>query len=403
MEAIALEAKSLQQLIDQAERFLVNEGYKPTTVAYYRATWDKLEDFCRENDIGLYTYDIGRQFLESQKVELCRTKERSQRKDRKIRHIDCLLSVDKDNRLPDHSGAETFILPRNFGTVYAAYETHLKTKGIKEITRTSHLSCIKRFLVHLDIGDVKDLAESDIVEYMESVSWMAPQTKSLIRYQLRAFLRFLASEGFASKQLALMFPVIPGDKYAVLPSSYTTAEIACLLEADLGAHCPKRNYAILLLGAELGMRVGDIRLLRKDSIDWHQGTIAFNQHKTDRPVVLPLTEEVSFALLDYLKNERPESDDSHVFLRINAPIGPLGGALHPVAHHAFSEAGVDTAGKHRGMHSLRHSAALNMLNGNTPYPVISGVLGHTSANTTRKYLQIDVEQLRALALEVPHG
>ena len=67
----------------------------------------------------------------------------------------------------------------------------------------------------------------------------------------------------------------------------------------------------------------------------------------------------------------------------------------------FADAGVETAGKHHGMHSLRHSAASNMLSGGTPYPTISSVLGHSSANVTKRYLSIDVESLRPLALEVP--
>ena len=68
---------------------------------------------------------------------------------------------------------------------------------------------------------------------------------------------------------------------------------------------------------------------------------------------------------------------------------------------ALADAGVETAGKHRGMHSLRHSAATNMLSGGTPYPTISSVLGHSSVNVTKRYLSIDVESLRPLALEVP--
>ena len=77
--------------------------------------------------------------------------------------------------------------------------------------------------------------------------------------------------------------------------------------------------------------------------------------------------------------------------------------FHHVATAAFDRAGVDTAGKHHGMHALRHSAATNMLAGGTAYPVICGILGHSNANTTRKYMAIDIEALRVLSLEVPRG
>lgn len=75
--------------------------------------------------------------------------------------------------------------------------------------------------------------------------------------------------------------------------------------------------------------------------------------------------------------------------------------FHRMVTRAFADAGVETAGKHHGMHSLRHSAATNMLSCGTPYPMISSVLGHSSANVTKRYLSIDVESLRPLALEVP--
>ena len=84
-----------------------------------------------------------------------------------------------------------------------------------------------------------------------------------------------------------------------------------------------------------------------------------------------------------------------------APSGASFATWRPGASE--SVAGVEPAGRHHGMHSLRHSAATNMLAGDVPYPVISGVLGHSNANTTRKYLAVDVERLRAMSLEVPRA
>ena len=119
-----------------------------------------------------------------------------------------------------------------------------------------------------------------------------------------------------------------------------------------------------------------------------------------------MPEEARLAIADYMRSERPSSEDAHVFLHARPPYGPFEGcqnAFHYVATAAFDAAGVDPRGRHHGMHSLRHSAATNMLADNVPYPVISGVLGHSNANTTRRYLAVDVERLRAMSLEVPRG
>ena len=107
----------------------------------------------------------------------------------------------------------------------------------------------------------------------------------------------------------------------------------------------------------------------------------------------------------YLKSERPASVNPYIFLLCRAPFRPLlnPNPCHYIFTDIFKRAGVDTKGKHHGAHSMRHSLALNMLNAKTPYPVITGILGHESSNTTKRYLSIDIESLRPLALEVPYG
>lgn len=146
--------------------------------------------------------------------------------------------------------------------------------------------------------------------------------------------------------------------------------------------------------------------MRLRNVDWRARELSFTQAKTGRPVRVPLPDEVMLALADYLRSERPGSGDDHVFLHHRAPHGSFAGgsnSFHDVATRAFDRAVVDTSGKHHGMHSLRHSAATNMLADGTGYPVISGILGHSNANTTRRYMAVDIEALRRLSLEVPRG
>ncbi|NVM97023.1 tyrosine-type recombinase/integrase, partial [Arthrobacter wenxiniae] len=107
----------------------------------------------------------------------------------------------------------------------------------------------------------------------------------------------------------------------------------------------------------------------------------------------------------YWKNERRQVQDPHLLVRQRAPHQPpaTGNHFHQLVAGCFDRAGVQTAGKHRGLHSLRHSVAVGMLEAGTPYPVIGAVLGHADANTTRRYLRVNVTNLRPLALEVPDG
>jgi site-specific recombinase XerD len=120
---------------------------------------------------------------------------------------------------------------------------------------------------------------------------------------------------------------------------------------------------------------------------------------------LHLHEECALAIIDYLKNERPESSDGHIFLECVAPYRPLAKARthHDVFSDGFARAGVDTTGKHHGAHAARHSLAVSMLSAKTPLPVITGILGHKSSNTTMRYLKVEAESPRPLSLEVPDG
>jgi integrase len=159
----------------------------------------------------------------------------------------------------------------------------------------------------------------------------------------------------------------------------------------------------MLLASLLGLRSGDIKGLRFDQIDWANRRLSLVQRKTGRRLDLPLPDECGFAIIDYWKNERPEVGDPQVFLRHKAPHQPpvAGNHFHQVVAGCFDRAGIEASGRHRGLHALRHSAAIGMLEAGKPYPVIGAVLGHANANTTRRYLRLDVAHLRPLAWEVP--
>lgn len=161
----------------------------------------------------------------------------------------------------------------------------------------------------------------------------------------------------------------------------------------------------MLLAIQHGLRSGDILGLTLDDIEWNLKRISLVQKKTGRSLSLPLQEESALAIIDYLKNERPETDFPEIFITCNAPYRPLAesrGSVHAEISAAFNRAGVVTEGKHHGLHAIRHSLAVSLLGSNTPIPVLAEILGHTSSNATKNYLRVDVEKLRPLSLEVPN-
>jgi integrase len=175
-----------------------------------------------------------------------------------------------------------------------------------------------------------------------------------------------------------------------------------LLDAvDRSSPKGKRDYAILLLAARLGLRLGDIKNLKLDDLHWASATLEIEQSKTGTPLVLPMSEEVGTALIDYLRAGRPAATHRQVFLSLTPPFAPFceRDHLHRVVKHWRELAGIEFRTRQRqGLHSLRHTLATRLLRAETPFPVISAILGHASPASTFIYAKADVETLRIAAL-----
>ncbi len=172
---------------------------------------------------------------------------------------------------------------------------------------------------------------------------------------------------------------------------------------DRSSASGKRNYAIILIAARLGLRASDISRLKFDNLIWSSSTIEITQVKTGKELVLPLLPDVGNAIIDYLKYARPESDEPYVFLTERPPYGSFStsNVVTHIVQRAFRKAGIDIKDRKFGPHSLRHSLGFRMLEQKTILPIISDVFGHQSTESTRYYLRIDLESMKQCMLDVP--
>jgi integrase len=195
-----------------------------------------------------------------------------------------------------------------------------------------------------------------------------------------------------------------------LPPVWPPEAVEALLGAvDRSSRLGKRDYAILLLAARLGLRACDIRALKLDNIQWAEARLTLNQSKTGRYLSLPLSEELGQALIDYLRHARPQSPHREVFLRARAPYEPFGptNPLYGVITGTLRRANISLPrGMPRGLHSLRHTLATRLVQTGKPLESVAAVLGHSSIESTRIYTHLDVGALSSVALdpeEVLHG
>jgi site-specific recombinase XerD len=244
---------------------------------------------------------------------------------------------------------------------------------------------------------------SHIEGYLKTLENHAVKYIGTFLYVFRNFFSFLYDQGFIDCVLAPMLPKVHAPRNASIPYVWTKDDLQKLLAAiDRADPKGKRDYAILLLAIRLGLRIGDIRGMKKSSIDWHRKTISLVMGKTGQYIELPLLQDVGWAIIDYLKNGRPATSSECLFVRHKAPFDAFGGrnAFNKELHRYIVKAGLDMPdGQRCGMHSLRSTLAVNMLEVKSPLPVISETLGHQSVKTTGIYLKVDIEGLRKCAID----
>lgn len=219
---------------------------------------------------------------------------------------------------------------------------------------------------------------------------------------LRSWLRYHVAMGRCDPALVVAVPTIANWKGHHLPRGLRPADVERLLGAcDPATPTGRRDRAILLLLARLGLRAEDVRSLRFDQIDWVRGRITLSG-KGRRESCLPLPQEVGDALLAWLEDGRPQVDNAHVFLRYAPPWRPFTESAGISKIVALDRAGLENTPS-RGAHLLRHSAARAMLEDGASLETIGTVLRHRSVSTTANYAKVDTGALRDIAQAWPEG
>lgn len=394
-------------LIGRADRLLAGSGRPEASVKHYRRVWAAFGRFCDRQGIAEPAPEHVSAFLidDGADVKALTTWQVFKR-----RAVTCLFAIDETRAFPGPVGTRKQDAPARFAEGASAYEQWLAGKQLAPSTIVKKRWALVRFLTFLDEAGVTTLGAlraADVYGFLATGNGWTSSTRTTVLFALREYLRFGVERGMIDASLGVMFPVIVANPEAVLPSVFTPDEVAAALNrldaVPSWDRWVRRDRAVFLLAAVLGMRVGNIAGLRLGQIDWRTRRISVPQVKTGRRVDLPMPEEVMLALLDYIKHDRPAGEDDHVFLRAKAPFGPhtSARAFYHVVANAFARAGIDVTGRRHGPHALRHSLASSMLADGTSYPAIGAVLGHAGVESTKSYLRVDVEQLRALALEVP--
>lgn len=398
--------KAFEILTLEVTSYLQKSSYSESRISQYRSAWQKVAVFMKENGLTYYSAAVGDAFI----YYLMRNRSYADLDRWEKDIIQCA------NTLTEflETGAVKFRRCQKFRDLQGAvgqtmqdYIAFKKSYGISRDTIEGYKHCLQHFLSYLDdngIHDVCSINQQLLMNYGNQLGFCTPYVRHRNLSTVKGYLRYLYDRELTEVDCSRM---VPRDKYvkqSQLPSTYTREEVESLI-ASIERSSPKgkRDYAMVLITARLGLRATDVCCLTFENIRWEQSLIVLNQQKTGERIELPLLSEIGEAIIDYLKYGRPESNLPYIFLHVNHPYDRLNrSTLHSIICFYLRKAGIhyEKERKH-GPHALRHSLAGVLLAKKTPVPVISEVLGHRSTESTRFYLRIDLNSLRQCALEVP--
>lgn len=284
---------------------------------------------------------------------------------------------------------------------YAAYLA--RERGLARATIVNYSAIARDFVATLR-KPLEALCPDDIHAFIRRCSRKYSRRRlQLIVTGLRSFLRFLQQRGTLGAELAKAVPTVANWRFAEAPKTITPAQVEQLLAACDPAHAAgRRDRAILLLLARLGLRASEVVALCLDDIDWASGTFVV-RGKGPRREVMPLLDDVGQALVDYLADGRPGCATRRVFVRLCAPYRGLqhASSLCDIVKRALARAGIDASCK--GAHLLRHSLATRLLASGASLAEIAELLRHERLETTQIYAKLDLGALNSLAQPWPGG
>lgn len=277
------------------------------------------------------------------------------------------------------------------------YLIELKEKGRSELSLRNYRYHFVYFFNYLEANNinVKNINLETVKKYINTLTNLSLSSKHDVCKYFKTLIKFLYDKKYINTDFSLLIPQTKLPKYSTIPSVWSDEEISMLLNSyDLDSPLGKRNYAIVMLALNLGIRWCDIKNLKFENFDWNSNIIRFKQVKTNINIELPISEDVGNAIIDYIKNGRPLCNECYIFVTHLKPYRKMAKTFIPTRNLDFK------FNHKKGIHSLRHTLASNLLKEETPLNIISSILGHVNSDTTTIYLKVDENHLRKCCLSI---
>jgi integrase len=336
-----------------------------------------------------------------------KTGEIGERQLRKLRRAATLLSDCMEGKDLEWKSAvfPAKVLGEGFADVLSEYGSSL-LPFLASGTIQGVLSMVRQFLFFLEASGLSDFILMTAIHvklFMQDIAEKRKNAMADLAWALQRFLAFLREKNLSAINADIYLVRPAPRKKKVLPC-FTDQEVGAILAAiDATTSLGKRDYAIVLLAAETGLRLADILELKLNDINWNKSEIAVIQSKTGEPIHLPLAAGVGNAIADYILHSRQKSDSPHIFLRSVRPYARLGcvGGGKNIINRYLGKAGVrHEAFDGKTFHAFRRTQGTRLVEAGVPLPETAEMLGQKDINSPKRYISLNNGKMRACCLDI---
>lgn len=392
--------KTIRDIIEEVKQQELDYGITDYTVYNYEKNYyQPIITFFDEHDAEFYSSDILNEYAECIK----RRYQDSEFSDHRFAQIKrCIRRI--------YSCAETGIVDfkKQHAKLYQPsekgmelYDDILEFNHCASDISSNNQAILRNFICYLEQNDIatEDITDKVLLNFIDNAYAVYKQSNGYIRQSMVLVSDYLNSRGNCLKMNYRELQ-LKGRRQRVI-EPFTVDEISGILSSiDVDSKTGKRDKAIILLAYSTGLRAIDISSLLLTDIDYKNKSVSITQSKTGKQVYLPLNMSTMNAIADYILNERPKSNDMHIFLSSVAPFKQLHGSrsLGNISRKYCRIAGIEKK-PGRDFHSFRRSFATCMSSAEIPLPVISQMLGHDNINSDKPYLSYNDKQMLRCALD----
>lgn len=396
--------KTISQIIAQATELMHEQDYRASTIKYDTSVWKKFLDFCSKKEYSQYSNSYADEFIAYLMESAPTMKESTVSKKRaSLKKLDLLASRGSWTKGELYPPTE---LPPEFISFLEKQDEHLLKLNYTECSRQTireSSAFVMRYFLSIGVTHLSEIDNARISSYLLTLTGHARTTVRGELSRLRILLSYLHTFGYTSENLSDKVPEYRMGSSQSMVKIWENDEINKVLAViDRSSPKGKRDFAMVSIAAELGIRSKDIRDLKLTDIDWEKCSISFFQSKTGKFNTLPLSENIGNAIIDFLR-VRPQTENQYVFVNLNPPYGKMK-SFNSSFQKYVARSGVKIQPEaHHGLHSLRATVATRLLSADVSPDVIFSFLGHNDRNSLNHYIRLDIENLRECALSFEDG